>query len=268
MSSAVGVDARSGGAAAAQRERDPDDVPVDEAVGPDLVSGAGDAAEPATGDGDAADPGGPPVDAGGPGGGKRFGTVAVALAIVVGLLLGYAAGLLTPGLTRPGDASPEAGFARDMSTHHAQAVELAMLAHERGSDPDVRNLGADIALTQQAQIGMMQTWLRQWRLEPTGSQPRMAWMAETDEIPLRDGLMPGMATDAERAQLREATGQDFDVLFLQLMRNHHIGGIHMAEAVLELSDDGEVERLAQSMVDGQKKEIALIGSLLKKFGAA
>ena len=38
---------------------------------------------------------------------------------------GYAGGLLTPPLTRPGDDSVEAGFARDMTTHHAQAVEMS-----------------------------------------------------------------------------------------------------------------------------------------------
>jgi len=231
------------------------------ALGDDVPDAAGDA-------GDGTDDQAPDHLAEPQGGGRRFGVVAVALAIVVGLLLGYAAGLLTPGLVRPGDDSPEAGFARDMSTHHAQAVELAILAHERATDPDVRNVAADIALTQQAQIGMMQTWLRQWGLQPTGSQPRMAWMSEMGSVPLRDGLMPGMATDAERAQLREATGRDFDVLFLKLMRNHHLGGIHMAEAVLKLSDNDEVEWLAQSMVDGQKKEISLIDSLLRKLGAA
>ncbi|MGI5212241.1 DUF305 domain-containing protein [Plantactinospora sp. CA-290183] len=198
---------------------------------------------------------------------RGYGVVWLALAIVVGLLLGYAGGLLTPGLLRPGDTSPEAGFARDMSTHHAQAVEMAILAHEKATDPDVRIVAADIALTQQAQIGMMRTWLRTWNLNPTGSQPRMAWMPQGTEM-VRSGLMPGMATDAERAQLRAATGRDFDVLFLRLMRNHHIGGIHMAEAILDLSDDEQVTALAESMKSGQQKEIALIDSLLAKLGAA
>jgi uncharacterized protein (DUF305 family) len=197
----------------------------------------------------------------------RFGTAWLALAVVVGLLLGYAAGLLTPVLTRPGDASVEAGFARDMSTHHAQAVEMAILAHEKASDPDVRQLAADIALTQHGQIGMMRTWLEDWHLDPTGSQPRMAWMPD-GTAELRDGLMPGMATDAEREQLRTATGRDFDVLFLKLMRAHHLGGIHMAEGVLELSSNEQVRDLAQSMVDSQKKEIDGIQALLGKLGAA
>jgi len=205
------------------------------------------------------------VDADGPGR-RGPGTGLLALGVVLGLLLGLAAGLLAPGLFRPGNDSPEAGFARDMSTHHAQAVEMSILAHEKTSDPDVRTLAADIALTQQAQIGTMQTWLKTWGLSPTSSQPRMAWMPDGAGA-VKDGLMPGMATDAERAQLRAATGRDFDILFLRLMRDHHLGGIHMAQGVIELTDDEQVTALAQSMVNGQKKEIELINSLLIRLGA-
>ncbi|MEV4626175.1 DUF305 domain-containing protein [Micromonospora sp. NPDC049523] len=197
---------------------------------------------------------------------RRFSTGWVAIGIAVGLVLGVAAGLLIPGLTRPGETSVEAGFARDMSTHHAQAVEMSMLAHEKATDPDVRTLGADIALTQQAQIGIMQTWLRDWHLTPTGTTPRMAWMPDGGGT-IHDGLMPGMATDAERAQLRAATGQDFDTMFLRLMLNHHLGGIHMAEAALDQSDDEQVQSLAGTMVAGQKKEITAIQALLDKVGA-
>ncbi|GAA3747843.1 hypothetical protein GCM10022225_34690 [Plantactinospora mayteni] len=193
------------------------------------------------------------------------GTAPLALAILLGLLLGFAGGLLAPGLLRPGDGSPEAGFARDMSSHHAQAVEMSILAHEKTTDPDVRTLAADIALTQQAQIGIMQTWLKQWDLSPTGRQPRMAWMPDGAGT-IKNGLMPGMATDAQRAELRAATGRDFDALFLQLMLDHHLGGIHMAEGVLELSDDEQVTELAKSMVAGQKKEIQLIQTLQGRIG--
>ncbi|MDW5323372.1 DUF305 domain-containing protein [Plantactinospora sp. KLBMP9567] len=194
------------------------------------------------------------------------GTAALALAILLGLLLGFAGGLLAPGLLRPGDSSPEAGFARDMSSHHAQAVEMAILAHEKTTDPDVRTLAADIALTQQAQIGIMQTWLKEWGLSPTGRQPRMAWMPDGAGA-VRNGLMPGMATDAQRAELRAATGRDFDALFLKLMLDHHLGGIHMAEGILDLSDDEQVTAMAESMVAGQKKEISLVRTLQGRIGA-
>ena len=192
----------------------------------------------------------------------RVGTVGVTLAIVVGLLLGYAAGLLTPRLLAPGENSPEAGFARDMSTHHAQAVEMGMLVAKNGSNADVRSLGEDIALTQQGQIGVMSQWLRDWHLEPTGSNPQMAWMPEGTAA-LQNGLMPGMATEAEMTALRNARGAAADKLFLQLMLKHHLGGIHMAEAAVKLSDNDDVRWLAQTMVDGQRKEITVIQSLQK-----
>jgi hypothetical protein len=60
-------------------------------------------------------------------------TQAAALAAVCVLLAGYAGGLLTP--RTPGDDSPEAGFAQDMSTHHAQAVDMAMIVYPKSTDP-------------------------------------------------------------------------------------------------------------------------------------
>ena len=74
-------------------------------------------------------------------------TTGLAVMLVIGLLLGYAAGFLTPRSGGPSDTSPEAGFARDMSTHHAQAVAMGMLAQRKGENVAVRGFGGDIALT-------------------------------------------------------------------------------------------------------------------------
>ncbi|QGN47090.1 DUF305 domain-containing protein [Micromonospora sp. WMMD558] len=195
---------------------------------------------------------------------RRFGTLAVALAVVVGLLLGYAGGLLTPRVTRPGDASVEAGFARDMTTHHAQAVEMGLIAFQRGTDQEVRTIGGDIALAQQGDIGTMQTWLRSWGLDPTGSQPRMAWMPDGTEM-VRNGLMPGMATPEQMAQLREAQGKELDVLFLELMITHHLGGIHMVDALLDASDEPDVVQAAQTMKNTQQTELTNLQNALKRI---
>lgn len=189
--------------------------------------------------------------------GRRFGLIWLTLAVVVGLALGYAGGLLTPIATRPGDSSVEAGFIRDMSTHHAQAVEMAMIMHTKASDDQVASLAADIAITQQGQIGTMSAWLRDWKLDPTGSQPRMAWMPDS-EGSITDGLMPGMATEDQLTQLRAATGVDAEKLFLDLMLNHHLGGIHMAQEAVRLSGNTDIDWLAGTMVASQQREIQAI----------
>ncbi|TDC67212.1 DUF305 domain-containing protein [Micromonospora sp. KC207] len=186
---------------------------------------------------------------------RRFGTLAVAAAVVVGLLLGYAGGLLTPGLTRPGDASAEAGFARDMTTHHAQAVQMGLIAYQQGTDPEVVSIGVDVATGQQGEIGIMQTWLRSWGLDPTGSQPRMGWMPD-GTASVKNGLMPGMATPEQMAKLRDTPrGREKDVLFLELMIQHHLGGVHMIDGILDASDDPEVVRVAQTMKNTQQTDL-------------
>ncbi|MET0495068.1 MAG: DUF305 domain-containing protein [Actinoplanes sp.] len=193
----------------------------------------------------------------------RFGPGWLAAVLVFGLLVGLAAGLLGPRLRTPGDDSVEAGFLRDMSAHHAQAVEMSMIAHANSTNPQIVTLAADIALTQHGQIGTMQAWLRDWNLSPSRSEPAMAWMPGS-EGSVQNGLMPGMATPEQMATLRKATGKDLDIQFLTLMRAHHLGGIHMAQEILELSDNEDVKWLAQAMVSGQQGEINLIDTLLKQ----
>lgn len=197
---------------------------------------------------------------------RRRWFVGAALAVVFALLIGYGAGLVTPHLRTPGNDSPEAGFARDMTTHHTQAVEMGFLAFEKGNDAAVKTLGADIASGQQGDIGTMQTWLRMWHLDPTGTRPRMAWMPDGGGT-IREGLMPGMATREEMTQLRAASGRDFDLLFLQLMINHHLGGIHMVDAILTLSHEDDVVNTAQTMRNTQTYELTHMQNLRKEIEA-
>ena len=176
----------------------------------------------------------------------------------------FLAGLLIPRLTTPGDDSVEAGFLRDMSTHHAQAVEMSMIAHANSTNPEIVTLAGDIALTQHGQIGYMQAWLRDWHLSPTSTQQPMAWMPDSAGSVV-NGLMPGMATPEQMADLRKATGKDLDVQYLTLMRQHHLGGIHMAQEAEKLSSNSDVKWLAGTMVTSQQGEITVIDNLLKKI---
>ena len=87
--------------------------------------------------------------------------------------------LLTAGLAwrsaaaraTPTETSADAGFARDMQVHHAQAVRMAMIIRDRSRDPLLRTIAYDIALSQQEQIGQLHGWLIQWGLPATGSRP-------------------------------------------------------------------------------------------------
>ena len=165
------------------------------------------------------------------------------------------------GIGAPTDSSPEPGFARDMMVHHAQAVEMAEIVRDKTESEEIRTLAADIALTQQAQIGQMQGWLQVWDLPPTGTEPAMSWMGEPHE-----GRMPGMASPEEINDLQQAPPEEAEALFLQLMVPHHEAAVPMAQAVLKETDRKEVERLAGSIVASQQAEIELMRGLLQRRG--
>jgi uncharacterized protein (DUF305 family) len=178
------------------------------------------------------------------------------LAFVAAVAVGASLALLLTSRP-PGDDSAEAGFARDMMVHHAQAVEMAEILRDKTQSEAMRTLAKDIVLTQQNQIGQMQGWLAAWGLPATDTEPAMSWMGYPVE-----GLMPGMATPEEMERLFEAPAEEADTLFLLLMIPHHEAAIPMAEAVLKRTDRPEVQQLAEAIALSQRQEIELMRAML------
>jgi len=187
--------------------------------------------------------------------------VAGILAGVLALAVGFAAGFFVGQPNYPGDDSPEAGFARDMSVHHGQAVEMGMIAWQRAKLPEVRTVAYDVATTQQTQIGLMRGWLDKWGLSPSSEQPAMSWMGHGHGLNA-DGLMPGMATRSQLEELKLLDGKHVDILFCGLMIDHHTAGVHMAKEIAKRTDDPEVRELAEGMVIAQENEIKVLNNLL------
>jgi uncharacterized protein (DUF305 family) len=216
-----------------------------------------------------------------PAGGATRRWMLIAFAILLVAALAFAIGRFSTfgasGATTPGNDSPEAGFARDMQVHHAQAIEMAMEIYRKTEDDELRVLSYDIATSQGGQRGEMFDWLVQWGLRQSGG-PMMAWMAESDAAhdhggsagePMTDAEAReamGMASPEEIAALQDATGQEADCLFLELMIRHHEGAIPMAAAVIELGSEPRVLEVAGSIEAGQTAEIDAMRSMQGRLG--
>lgn len=211
---------------------------------------------------------------------RKFLLVCAALTILVGALLGGA--LLGAWVTSrstaelpPTSSSVEAGFLRDMQTHHAQAVQMSVIVRERSSDPEIRTLALDVELSQQQQIGQMYGWLAQWGLTQTIANSPMLWMRDDEPggdphapdhaMKSADG-MPGMATSADLTRLRALRDRDAERLYLQLMIPHHEGGVAMAEYAAKNSAQPLVRNLAQRILEAQSAEVRVLKAMLADRG--
>lgn len=218
--------------------------------------------------------------------------IAVALGILALALGALALYFFMRDDDHPANDSADVGFVRDMSVHHAQAVEMANIAYRRTDDPDIARLARDIADTQQFQIGMMTGWLDVWGLPVSSEQPLMGWMddhfmvlpspppglEDDDSMDAMDHsatpeagseaevpLMPGMATTSEVKELETLPVDEMNAQFLRLMIRHHQGGVAMAHAELELGNDDMVKNFAQQVVNTQDNEIATMMTMLGRM---
>ncbi len=84
--------------------------------------------------------------------------------------------------------------------------------------------------------------------------------------PLSD--MPGMASPQALDELDAATGADTDRQFLELMRTHHEGGIHMADWAAQFGSNERVRALASQIAEYQRVEVNEYTQLMQKLGYA
>jgi uncharacterized protein (DUF305 family) len=195
---------------------------------------------------------------------KAFLAGGLALVLVLaGVIGGIALGRSTADTYGPAEGSIDVAFLQDMVAHHSQAVEMAVWARSNTADPVVRQIAFDIESTQTSQVGRMEGWLTLWGepLRPPSGQ-YMGWMG------MPSAAMPGMATPADLARLRAATGRDLDVVFLQLMLRHHQGGLPMMQAAEAEASVPAVRALAASMVASQSAESRTMTQMLAERGAA
>ncbi|PSK99074.1 uncharacterized protein (DUF305 family) [Murinocardiopsis flavida] len=228
--------------------------------GDDHSDGSADAPpEPADAPPDPADTSPPPA-----GRADRRRRVLRATAAVWLLVIAFGAGYLVAHPRPPLDTSADAGFLRDMSVHHAQAVEMSLLVLQRTDDPALSTVAYDIATTQQSQVGRMRGWLEQWDLPARRPGPAMEWMSGHEGHGGGDApeTMPGVASAADMDALRAADGRDAEKRFLRLMIDHHQGGVEMAEAGARLIDDPDLAGFADGMAEAQRSETKLLSSLL------
>jgi uncharacterized protein (DUF305 family) len=151
----------------------------------------------------------------------------------------------------------EVHFLQHMMVHHGQAVTMAALVPDRASDARIHTIARQIDLTQDAEIAQMGQWL-----ELRGEEVPDPFDTHGHEN------MPGMVSHADMMALEASEGAEFDVLFLELMIQHHLGALVMVDelnAAAGVYVEPNVAVMAYHFSDQQDTEIKRMTLLLNEL---
>lgn len=199
---------------------------------------------------------------------------ATATALAVGLALTACAGQAgtsqspepaTTNAESPADVAAhndaDTQFAQMMVVHHEGAIDMAALAVDRATSPQVRALAERIQAAQTPEIDLMTGWLQAWGEDPAAGGMDHGAMGHGD-MPMEGMQMEGMDHGQAMGALDALQGTEFDTRFLELMIAHHEGAVLMAEAELEKGQNPDALEFAQKIIDDQTTEIAEMRELL------
>lgn len=152
------------------------------------------------------------------------------------------------------DADTE--FAQMMIVHHEGAIEMADLATEKAAAEQVRTLAEGISAAQGPEIEEMTSWLQAWG-EITA--PEHGGMEH-------GGMqMDGMTQEEAMTELGSLSGPEFDQRFLELMIEHHLGAVEMAQSELENGENPQALKLAEQIIEDQQAEISEVEQMLQEL---
>lgn len=152
----------------------------------------------------------------------------------------------------------DVAFAQGMIPHHRQAVQMAALAEDRADNPEVRQLAERIEAAQAPEIATMTGWL-----EARGEDVPEETMDHSAMGHGSSDPMPGMMSAEDLATLEQAQGAEFDMLFLEMMIEHHTGALEMARTQQSEGENAEAVALAEKIEADQEAEIATMRRLLE-----
>jgi len=160
-------------------------------------------------------------------------------------------------------------FLTAMIPHHAQAIQMVVVSQGRPLDPEVEQVANEIRDAQVPEVETMSDWLTAWgeevpetSLDHSNAGHDMDDMDDMDSgMDSGDDSQGGMSSE-EMEALENAPDAEFQDMWLEMMIEHHMGAIEMAEAEQSNGKFPDVISLAESIESAQSAEIKTLEELL------
>ena len=140
-------------------------------------------------------------------------------------------------------------FIDTMTHHHQGAIDMAKMALTRSQNAELKKFAQKIVDDQNKEITQMKDWRDNWYSgKPAALNMEMSGMADSMKMMMGDGMK----------KMEAASGKDFDLMFLDMMKPHHAGAIAMAKDALGKAEHQEIKTLSDQIIKAQEGEIKQI----------
>lgn len=173
-----------------------------------------------------------------------------------GAATGYGARAAAASTSDDAPGSSDIGFCTDMAAHHVQALAICQRVIGRDTGDAVQAAAAEVLQNQAIEVGMMRAWLTDWDQSTSTPDLVMGWMGAGDGVGVPIEQMQGYASADALRELSQTEGLAQGRMFLEMMREHHVGGVAMAEHAAAVVNTEKVRRLATTQTQVQTFEIS------------
>lgn len=141
------------------------------------------------------------------------------------------------------DAPYDLHFIDMMIEHHQMGIDMAKMAQNKASHAELKDFATKMAEDQQKDIDQLKKWRDEW----------YAGKPKSDHM-----NMPGMSgmkmQPMDMSKLEAASGNEFDLMFIDLMVPHHQMAIDMSKEALKKAEHAPLKTFARTTINKQQKE--------------
>jgi len=142
-----------------------------------------------------------------------------------------------------------------MIEHHRMGIDMAKMAQNKASHAELKDLATKMAEDQQKDTDQLQKWRDEWY----AGKPKSDHM----NMPGMSGMkMPQM----DMGKLEAASGNDFDLMFIDMIVPHHQMAIDMSRDALKKAQHAQLKTFARTTIDKQQKEKAQLSKWRAAWG--
>lgn len=157
----------------------------------------------------------------------------------------------------------DVGFLQDMLDHHDQALVISNLYLDGQPRGDAAPYAREVIMFQTRDIGWMEDWLaEEGYSRGAADRTAMDWMNEPTPV----AEMRGMQTPQRLQELADADGAEADRLFFEIMSDHHLGGVHMADHAAANGARPAIVEFAEAVSRNQRIEVIEYRGAMQRLG--